>query len=115
NCIKGSLTYRVGAKFKGPNVNTDHARAWKGCEFSVGCIEAGNIKIAVVKLFVIRITECAQRRGLIAFERDDSAVEHRSGFLGCPELLGPGQVSGKCQRQCRKYSHGHCITHSILA
>jgi Cyclic nucleotide-binding domain len=64
-CVEGSLANRVLAKSKGANIDAYHAGTWKCCEFAVGRIEAGNVKIAVVKLLAIRITECAQRRSLI--------------------------------------------------
>lgn len=115
NCVKGSLAYRVIAKFKGANINADHAGAWKGCEFAVKRIEAGNVKVTVVKLLVIRITECVQRRSLAALERGDSAIEHRFRFLSCPELFGTSQVSGQYQRQRRKYRREQLITHGVLA
>jgi hypothetical protein len=109
------LAYRVVAKFKGANINAYHAGTWKRCEFAVGRIKAGNVKIVVVKLLVIRITECAQRRSFVALERGNSAVEHRSRLLSCPELFGTSQVSGQYQGQCRKYRHDQRITHGILA
>jgi hypothetical protein len=74
NCVKGSLAYRVVAKFKGANINAYHAGTWERCEFAVGRIEAGNVKIPVVKLLVVRITDCAQRRSPVALERGDGAV-----------------------------------------
>ena len=58
-CVEGSLAYRVVAKFKGANIDACHAGTWERCKFAVECIEAGDIKIAVVKLFVVRITEFA--------------------------------------------------------
>jgi hypothetical protein len=67
------LAYRVVPKFKGANVDAYHAGTWKRCEFAVGRTEAGNVKIAIVKLLVIRITKCAQRRCLVALERGDRA------------------------------------------
>ena len=97
-CVKGSLAYWVLTKFKRADVHTEHARTWKRCEFAVGRIEAGNIKIAVVKLLVVRITECAQCRDLVTLERAHSAVEHRPRFVSCPELVGTRQVSGRYQR-----------------
>jgi hypothetical protein len=116
NRVKGSLAYRVVTKFKGANINADHARTRKRCEFAIGGIETGNVKIALVKLLVIRITECVQRRSLVAPERGDSAIEHRSRFIGCPELFGTRQVCGQYQRQRRKYRHQEKpITHGILA
>jgi hypothetical protein len=115
NCVKGSLAYRVVTKFKGANINADHAGTWERCEFAVGRIEAGNVKVTVVKLLVLCITECAQRRNLIALERGDGAVEHRSRFISCPELFGTSQFGGQYQRQCRKYRHEQHITHGILA
>jgi hypothetical protein len=115
NCVKGSLAYRVVTKFKGANINADHAGAWKRCEFAVGHIEAGNVKIVVVKLLVIGITECAQRRRFVALECSDRAVEHHSRFLSCPELVGTSQVSRQYQRQRRKYGREQHIAHDILA
>jgi hypothetical protein len=115
NCVEGSLAYRVVPKFKGAHVNPYHAGTWKRCEFAVGCIEAGNVKIAIVKLLVIRITECAQRRSLVALERGDGAVEHRSRFISRPELFGTRHASGQYQRQRRKYRHEQCISHGTLA
>ena len=114
NCIKGSLAYRVVTKFKGANINADHARTWKRSEFAVGRIEAGNVKVTIVKLLVVRIAECAQRGSLVALERGDGAVEHRSRFISCPELFGASQVGGQYQRQCRKHRHQQSITHGIL-
>jgi len=112
-CVEGSLANRVLAKSKGANIDAYHAGTWKCCEFAVGRIEAGNVKIAVVKLLVIRITECVQRRSLVALERGDSAIEHRSRFIGCPELFGTRQVCGQYQRQ--RHRHQERITHGILA
>jgi len=88
DCVKGSLAYRVVAKFKGANINAYHSGTWKRREFAVGRIEAGNVKIAVVKLLVFGITECPQRRSFVALERGDSAIEHRSRLPSCPELFG---------------------------
>ena len=115
NCVKGSLAYRVVAKFKGANINAYHAGTWERCEFAVGGIEAGNIKIPVVKLLVVRITDCAQRRGPVALERDDGAVKHRLRFLCRPELLGTGQGNAQSKRQCRQRRRKQRIAHGILA
>jgi len=115
NCVKGSLADRVVTKSKGANINADHARTWKRCEFAVGRIEAGNVKVTIVKFLVVRITECAQRGSLVALERGNSAVEHRSRFISGPELFGASQAGGQYQRQCRKYRHEQRITHGILA
>src|SRR5215469_9410573 len=114
NCVKGSLAYRVVTKSKGANINADHAGAWKHRELPVRRVEAGNEKIAVVKLLVFRIAERAQCPSLVGLERGDSAIEHRSRFLGSPELVGTNQVGGQNQRQHRKHRHEH-ITHGVLA
>jgi hypothetical protein len=97
-CVEGPLAYWVVTELKGANVHAEHAGTWKRREFAVRRIEAGNIKVAVVKLLVIRIAECAQRRNLVALERDDSAVEHRFRFVSGPELVGTSQGSGRYQR-----------------
>ena len=66
NCVEGSLAYRVVAKLKGANIKAYHAVTWERCEFAVGRIEARDVKIAVVKLFVVLIPDFAQCRSLVA-------------------------------------------------
>jgi hypothetical protein len=89
------LAYRIVAKFKSLNIDANHAGTWERCEFAIGRIEAGDVKIVIVKLLVVRIIEFSQRLGLVVLERGHSVVEHRSGFLCCPKLLGIGQRSAQ--------------------
>jgi hypothetical protein len=68
---------------------------------------------AVAELLVLLVIEFSERRGFVALELGDGAVEHRPR-LGCgPELLRQPRQGTSYQRDAHQPCHKHVLLHGV--